>query len=259
MRQWTRPSLVQIMACSLSSSSHFLHQCWLKVNWTIRNRIHWNTNQNSIIFIYENAFENVVWKMATILSRRQCVKQRVRSRSPIGLFRYSVIDGFAFFQWFYMYILVVPVLNINTDFSFIRCQTLMRPKFILVEHTPRNVKTEVNMESIKKSYGTIGQELAVKLFARVITKQTNVSLHTITLASQITSLTTVYSPVNLGVDQRKQQSAASLAFVLEIHRWSVNSLHKGPVTRKMFPYDDVIMLWKRSQVEQHFISGQNIW
>ena len=26
-----------------------------------------------------------------------------------------------------------------------------------------------------------------------------------------------------------------------IHRWPVNSLHKGPVTRKMFPFDDVIM------------------
>ena len=28
-----------------------------------------------------------------------------------------------------------------------------------------------------------------------------------------------------------------------IHRWPVNSPHKGPVTRKMFPFDDVIMHW----------------
>ena len=27
-----------------------------------------------------------------------------------------------------------------------------------------------------------------------------------------------------------------------IHRWPVNSSHKGPVTRKMFPLDDVIMI-----------------
>ena len=27
-----------------------------------------------------------------------------------------------------------------------------------------------------------------------------------------------------------------------IHRWPVNSPHKGPVTRKVFPFDDVIML-----------------
>ena len=27
------------------------------------------------------------------------------------------------------------------------------------------------------------------------------------------------------------------------HRWSMNSPHKWPVTRKMFPFDDVIMYW----------------
>ena len=42
-------------------------------------------------------------------------------------------------------------------------------------------------------------------------------------------------------DQRKHQSSASLAFVWGIHRWPVNSPHKWPVTRKMFPFDDVIM------------------
>ena len=62
-----------------------------------------------------------------------------------------------------------------------------------------------------------------------------------TMASQITSLTIVYSSVYSGTDQRKHQSSASLAFVREIHRWLVNSPHKGPVTRKMFPFDDVIM------------------
>ena len=61
------------------------------------------------------------------------------------------------------------------------------------------------------------------------------------MASQITSLTVVYSTVYSGVDQRKTQSSVSLAFVRRIHRWPVNSPHKGPVTRKMFPFDDVIM------------------
>ena len=35
-------------------------------------------------------------------------------------------------------------------------------------------------------------------------------------------------------DQRKHQSSASLAFVRGIHRWSVNSPQKGPVTRNIF-------------------------
>ena len=60
------------------------------------------------------------------------------------------------------------------------------------------------------------------------------------VASQITDLTIVYSTVYLGADQSKHQSSASLAFVWGIHRGTVNSPYKWPVTRKMFPFDDVI-------------------
>ena len=62
------------------------------------------------------------------------------------------------------------------------------------------------------------------------------------LASQITSLTVVYSIVYSDVNQRKHQSSASLAFVWGNHRGPVNFPHKWPVTRKMFPFDDVIMM-----------------
>ena len=62
------------------------------------------------------------------------------------------------------------------------------------------------------------------------------------MASQITSFTIVYSSVYSGWDQRKHQSSASLAFVGGIHRGAVNSPHKWPVTRKMFPFDDVIII-----------------
>ena len=58
------------------------------------------------------------------------------------------------------------------------------------------------------------------------------------MSSQITSLTIVYSIVYSGADQRKHQSSASLAFVMGIHR----SPHKGSVKRKIFPFDDVIMV-----------------
>ena len=46
-----------------------------------------------------------------------------------------------------------------------------------------------------------------------------------------------------GVDQRKHQSSASLAFMRGIHQWPVNSPHRWPVTRKRFPFDDVIMIF----------------
>ena len=71
-----------------------------------------------------------------------------------------------------------------------------------------------------------------------------------TMASQITSLTVVYSTVNSGADQRKHQSSASLAFVWGIHR--------GPVTRKMFPFDDIIMYRSRHAKHSTKTSRVNI-
>ena len=64
------------------------------------------------------------------------------------------------------------------------------------------------------------------------------------IASQITSLTIVCSTVYSDADQRKHRSSASLAFVRGIYRGPVNSPHKWPITRKMFPFDDVTM-WSK--------------
>ena len=61
------------------------------------------------------------------------------------------------------------------------------------------------------------------------------------MASQITGLTIICSTVYSDADQRKYQSSASLAFVWGVNWWPVNSPHKGAVTRKMFPFDDVPM------------------
>ena len=60
------------------------------------------------------------------------------------------------------------------------------------------------------------------------------------MASQITSLKIINSTVYSAAD-KKNEIYASLAFVQGIHREPVNSPHKWPVTRKMFPFDDVIM------------------
>ena len=61
------------------------------------------------------------------------------------------------------------------------------------------------------------------------------------MASHNTGVSIVYPTVCLEADQRKHQNSASLAFVGGIHRWPVNSLRNGSVTRKMIPFDDVIM------------------
>ena len=63
------------------------------------------------------------------------------------------------------------------------------------------------------------------------------------MASQITSHTIVYSTVYSDADPREHQSSASLAFVWGIHRGPVNSPHKWLVTRKMYPFHDVVIVW----------------
>ena len=49
-----------------------INQCWNIANWTARNKLKFSTEFS--IFIQENAFENVVCEMASILSRLQCAK-----------------------------------------------------------------------------------------------------------------------------------------------------------------------------------------
>ena len=61
------------------------------------------------------------------------------------------------------------------------------------------------------------------------------------MASQITDVSIAYSTVCSGAYQRKHQILAWLAFVRGIHRWPVNSPHRGWSTWEMFPFDDIIM------------------
>ena len=63
-------------------------------------------------------------------------------------------------------------------------------------------------------------------------------------------------PFIQGADQRKHQSSVSLAFVRGIHRWSVNSPHKGPVTRKIFSFDDVIVWFFVISAVSHTLEQQ---
>ena len=78
------------------------------------------------------------------------------------------------------------------------------------------------------------------------------------VASQITSLTTVYSTVYSDADQRKHQSSASLAFVRGIHRRPVNSPHKWPVMPPSHCRDFGLrtnMNWHSLRIAQHRIDS----
>ena len=85
MRQWIGSGLVQIMACrlfgaksliinGLAPNAHYLNQCWVIGNWTLRNKLQWNFNQNKKLFIHENASENITCEIVAILSRGRWVK-----------------------------------------------------------------------------------------------------------------------------------------------------------------------------------------
>ena len=91
------------------------------------------------------------------------------------------------------------------------------------------------LDSVTSRFCRIRMEAGVIKFIRV-----NVIMSS--MASQIIGVSIVYSTVCSGADQGKHQSSVLLAFVWGIHQWPVDSPHKGPVTRKMFPFDDIIML-----------------
>ena len=75
-----------------------------------------------------------------------------------------------------------------------------------------------------------------------------------TIASQITSLTVVYSTVYSDADQSKHQKVRVTGLCVGNSPGPVNSPHKGPVTRKMFPFDNVIMI-ARLRVQKPHVSG----
>ena len=61
------------------------------------------------------------------------------------------------------------------------------------------------------------------------------------IASEITSLAIVYSTVYSVSDQRKKTKLCVTILCEGNSPVTVNSPHEGPVARKMFPFDDVIM------------------
>ena len=70
MCQWLSSALL----VAYSAPGHYLNKCWVIVNWTLRNKLKWNFNQNTKLFIHENVSENIVYEMAAILSWGRWVK-----------------------------------------------------------------------------------------------------------------------------------------------------------------------------------------
>ena len=62
------------MTCCLFGASHHQNQCWFIFHWSHGNKFQCNSNQNKIISIRRNGFENGIWKLVAILCQPQCVQ-----------------------------------------------------------------------------------------------------------------------------------------------------------------------------------------
>ena len=71
------------MACRLVGAKPLSEPMLDVVNWTLKNKLQWNSNLNSYIFIQENASENVVCEIAPILSWPQCVNETAPAASSL--------------------------------------------------------------------------------------------------------------------------------------------------------------------------------
>ena len=77
MRQWTESALIQVKACHLVSTKPLLEAMLTYYKCTLRNKLQWNSNQNTTFSIHENAFGNIVCEMATILSKGRWLEMKI--------------------------------------------------------------------------------------------------------------------------------------------------------------------------------------
>ena len=122
-----------------------------------------------------------------------------------------------------------------------KCRPFCSSVIVLTNEAPSYYSRKCDVLFAYFNYHIMGKQVMKQPDNTVVVILYNNDVIMGAVASQITSLTSVYSIYYSGADQRKHHSSASLAFVRGIHRGPVNSPHKWPVTRKMFPFDDVIM------------------
>ena len=86
---------------------HHLNQCCFIVNCTLRNKRQSGDNENSNIFIQENAFENVVCETTAILSQPSCVKARPGSTPVFSTIFSRGLRIFCSFIYTFRFVLMI--------------------------------------------------------------------------------------------------------------------------------------------------------
>ena len=163
--------------------------------------------------------------------------KRVQRYVHSALFSTCSVIGCVVFLEILFLIYVVPSMPSTRTWSWLSSYDSQTPQCNIPQCTTQNRKVHISV--LNSAWWDMGQkhceiyEIGLLHYGDVIMGA---------IASQITSLTIVYSTVYSDADKRKHQSSVSLAFVRGIHRGPVNSPHKWQVTRKMQPLDDVIMV-----------------
>ena len=201
----------------------YVFQCMSKIFWVEFERLHlkFHTKLKYKIFMWRRKFKSShIWELVGVLKTTRDVELWLATM--YRLVRLHYVSNF----------------------------TLSR--FLWISHHFRNTRR-------KFTDGFSNMERSKHLLDKQDNKKKNIFDHHCdvimgAMASRITRPTIVYLAVYSGADQRKHQSSASLAFVRGIHRWPVNPPHKWPVTRKIFPFYDVIMstpYWWKAKLK-HF-------
>ena len=126
----------------------------------------------------------------------------------------------------------------------------IKPRHPMWLNYPYNLPIFVRTASLVMGYYASASETILKAVCKTNPRHySDVIMNA--MASQVTSVSIVCSTACSGTDQIKYQSSTSLAFLRGIHRWPVDSTHKGSVTRKMFPFDDIIMVKPQPNTAKH--------
>ena len=98
----------QIMACHQFRASHYLHQCWFTVNWSLGNKLQWNFTQNRTLI-----FTDVTFKIVSAKRRPCCPFPKVFKSDVYSTFASSICSSLT-----YILLLLLQYVQVWSIFCF---------------------------------------------------------------------------------------------------------------------------------------------
>ena len=119
--------------------SHYLTQCWIIINWILKNKFHWHLNQNIALCIHQNASDNIVCEMAATLSRGRWVNVEQTSVTatthiPVD----SVAPNYNLIRIDVAWPVTVPILQWNRGMEIIRFYDIVLCFWVEAQNSSRS-------------------------------------------------------------------------------------------------------------------------